>query len=249
MPERAFVEEFRGYAKWEAAVENMVTETAESVENLFFDKQLRLLIESLYSSWQSIVLDDSLDEQRTFWAAANVGVFASPFFPAIVPDVFLSLNVSPPDGDFSEKDNRSYCLWNYEGKAPEVVIEIISDKRGNEFDEKMESYGRMKVDYYIIFDPQKKYEEPYLRVYERSFAWRYRLREDLNLPNIGLGLILWEGKYENLFGTWLRWCDANNNLLLTGPEGINFEKTARQQAETEVEKLKAELAQLRESSK
>lgn len=245
MAKRAFVEEFEGYTKWEKAVENMITEDDTPVENYFIEKQLRLFIETLYASWQPPALDETTNEKRPFWAASNVGVFPSPFFPAIVPDVFLSLDVLPPDGDFNEKDNRSYALWNYDGKAPDVVIEIISDRRGGEFDEKMEAYGRMKVDYYVTFDPQRKYEAPFLRVYERAFAWRFRQREDLAMPNVGLSLTLWRGVYEGLEGEWLRWCDKNGNLLLTGAERIKVEIEARCQAEIEIEKLKAELARLR----
>jgi Uma2 family endonuclease len=248
MPQRAFVEEFQDYSEWTMAVQSMVTEDDKPVENSFVEKQMRLLVESLYASWQPAPFEDAPSEKRSFWAAANVGVFASPFFPAIVPDVFLSLDVTAPEGDFTEKENRSYCLWNYDGKAPDVVIELISDKRGKEFDEKMESYGRMKVDYYITFDPLERYEEPFLRVYERTFAWRYRLREDFSLSNIGLKLVLWQGEYKGMSANWLRWTDKNGNLLLTGLERASVEAEARRQAEAEIERLRAELAQLRGTS-
>lgn len=245
MSQRAFAKEFEDYPEWTTAVQNMITEDDEPLVNSFVEKQMRLLVSSLYASWQLAPFEDAPNEKRSFWAAANVGVFASPFFPPIVPDVFLSLDVSAPEGDFNEKENRSYCLWKHEGKAPDVVVELISDKRGGEFDEKMESYGRMKVDYYITFDPLERREEPFLRVYERSFAWRYRLRDDLSLPNIGLNLVLWQGEYEGMNATWLRWRDVSGNLILTGTERADVEAEARRRAEAEIEQLKAELARLR----
>jgi hypothetical protein len=39
------------------------------------------------------LIDDEPPQPRKFLAAANVGVFTSPYLPPIVPDVFLSLDV------------------------------------------------------------------------------------------------------------------------------------------------------------
>lgn len=250
---------------WETAIENMITEDDEPVDSIFAGKQQRLLVESLYSSWQPAPFEDAADEKRTFWAESNVGVFASPYFPAIAPDMFLSLDVIPPEPNLHDKETRSYFLWKHDGKAPEIVVEIISDKRGDEFGKKMEKFGRMGVNYYITFDPRKVYDEPSLRVYERTFAWRYRLREDLILPEVGLILAIWRGEYEGMNAEWMRWCDADGNLILTAVEGkqleaeradaeaeranaeterADAEAAARRQAEAEIERLKIELARL-----
>jgi Uma2 family endonuclease len=57
-----------------------------------------------------------------------VGVFALARNPAIVPDVFLSLDVEVPH-DWWQKEHRSYLLWEF-GKPPDVVIEIVSNTEG-----------------------------------------------------------------------------------------------------------------------
>jgi Uma2 family endonuclease len=201
---------------WETAVRQMVTEDDESVDNRFTEKQMRLLVEPLYSSWQPAPFPDAPDEPREFVAAANVGIFTSPYQPPVVPDAFLSVDTATT-GDLAEKENRSYCLWIHE-KEPEVVIEIVSDKRGGEFAEKMRRYGKMGVKYYVIFDPFQIYDAPYLRIYERSFAWRYRLREDTAVPEVGLRLQMWRGVFEQAEENWLRWHDAEGNLIMTGAE-------------------------------
>jgi len=38
------------------------------------------------------------------------------------------------------------------------------------------------------------------------------------LEQIGLGLRLWEGTYENKQDQWLRWCDREGTVLPTGTE-------------------------------
>jgi len=236
------------FPDWETAVANMITEDDEPVDNRFTEKQMRLLVEPLYSSWQPAPFDDAPDEPRPFIAAANVGVFTSPY-NVIVPDVFLSLDVSDA-GDLAEKENRSYCIWIHE-KQPEVALEIISDKRGGEYDEKMRRYGKMGVRYYVVFDPFEIYDVPRLRVYERAIAWRYRLRGDLLLPEIGLSLQMWRGRFENAEENWLRWHDAEGNLILTGKERAAKEteraaiETERADAETErAGRLAAKLREL-----
>ncbi len=72
---------------------HLITEDDSPVDNLFSEKQQRLLTRSLYSSWPGP------GEGRPFLAAANVAVYFAVRQPAIVPDVFLSLDVEmPPHG-------------------------------------------------------------------------------------------------------------------------------------------------------
>ena len=228
----ALAEEFPG---WEEAVKNMVTEDHEPVESFFVEKQMRILVDALLSSWQPQPFEDAPEEPRPFIAACNVGIFTTPYQPAVVPDMFLSLDVKQEAEDNS-KESHSYCLWIHE-KPPEVVVEIISDKRGDEFGAKMNRYGRMGVRYYVTFDPRGVYDEPFVRVYERSIGWRYRLREDLTLPEMGLSLTLWRGEYQGMNEEFLRWCDLQGNLILTGKELAQAEM---QRANTEMQRANAE---------
>lgn len=70
-----------------------------------------------------------------------------------------------------------------------------------------------------------------------SVSWRYRLRDDLLLPEVGLGLRMWHGTFEKAEEDWLRWYDVDGNLILTSEE--------RAEAEAKrAEKLAAKLREL-----
>lgn len=95
--------------------------------------------------------------------AANVGLFATNHQPPVVPDVFLSLDVQVAE-NWWEKRHRSYFFWEF-GKPPDVVIEIVSNKEGNETGRKFQDYARMRVTYYAMFDPSQQLQGPVLQVY------------------------------------------------------------------------------------
>ncbi|HLO87702.1 MAG TPA: Uma2 family endonuclease, partial [Nostocaceae cyanobacterium] len=65
------------------------------------------------------------------------------------------------------------------------------------------------------------------------------------LAGVELGLCLWEGVFEGVNDTWLRWCDAQGNVIPTGAERAEQEKQAKevalQQAEQEKQAKEAAL--------
>ena len=232
MPQNALIELPYDF---DELVENLVTEDDEPVENLISDKQMRLLVEPLYSSWKPLT-DEETPQPRSFLAAADVGVFITPYQSPIVPDVLLSLDVEPRR-NFFEKKNRSYFVWEF-GKVPEVALEIVSNKKGDEINDKMNRYAKMAVSYYVVFDPLQALSDEVLRVYELGFGGRrYHLRRDYELPDVGLGLTLWSGEFEEEQFEWLRWCDADGNLILSGKERA-------EKAEEKVDKLALKLREL-----
>jgi hypothetical protein len=117
----------------ELDISHLTIEDDTPVDNFQSEKQQRLLVEPLYSSWSPDV---------SFIAAANVGVFYALKQDSIVPDALLSLNVQMPT-DWSQKQNRSYFVWEF-GKVPEVCVEIVSNRKGNELDSKQ---GRLRPDW------------------------------------------------------------------------------------------------------
>jgi len=209
-------------------IQGLVTEDDTPVDNLASEKHQRLLTETLYSSW------DGPGAGRPFLAAANVGVFALVRNPAIVPDVFLSLDVEVAQ-DWWQKEHRSYLLWEF-GKPPDVVIEIVSNTVGGEADEKHQKYARMRVIYYVIYDPLRQVMPDVLTIYRLS-GTDYERHNSLRFPDIGLGVTLWDGTYEGKTDTWLRWTDADGNLILTGKERAEQE---RQRAEQERQRAEQE---------
>ncbi len=202
----------------------LVTEDDTPVDNFASAKQQRLLIGSLYSSVKN----------QTFLAEANVGIYYTDLQPPIVPDVFLSLDVLLPQ-NWWEKQNRCYMVWRF-GKTPEVVIEIVSNKEGDELGKKLKIYEHMRASYYIVYDPNQQLGEQVLRVYELR-GMRYFETSETWLEQVGLGVTLWEGEFEGRQDFWLRWCYQDGTVLLTGDEHAEQE---RQRAEQERQRAEQE---------
>jgi hypothetical protein len=212
----------------EPDISALVTRDGTASNNILSEKQARLLIEPLYSSWGGPPPEED-GERRRFVALANVGLFSSLDEPPLVPDMILSLDVAIAD-DLSEKKNRSYFMWQF-GKPPEVVVEIVSHSEGGELGEQLRRYQRMRVSYYVVHDPLHALGKQLLRTFE--------MRGDLYVPvdrpwfeSVGLGLIEWEGSFEGLPGRWLRWCTRDGQVIPTGAERAEVaEARARRLAE------------------
>ena len=190
------------------------------------EKQQRLLTEPLRSSWAGP------GGGRPFIAAANVGVFPVPRNPAIVPDMFLSLDVRSR-AHLWETTHRSYFMWEF-GKPPDLVVEIVSNRKGGEVERKRRRYAQMGVRYYVIYDPWHVVMGDDVRVYRLS-GGRYTRQAALRFPELGLGLVQWEGEFEDERGPWLRWTDEHGVLIPTGKE-----KAAKADARAEHEHARAE---------
>ena len=203
--------------------DSLVTEDDEPVDNIFSEKQQRLLIDSLYSSRQR------LGQDKPFLTLANVGLFYAPNKPAIVPDVLVSLDVKMPH-DVWRKSNRCYFVSKY-GKPPEVAIEIVSNLKGKETGTKFKDYAFAQVRYYVIFDPENRLKKGVLRVYELHNTTNYVEKTESWLSGIDLGLTLWEGYFEDKHDVWLRWYDSDNQLILTGAENSEEQRLAKEQAQ------------------
>ncbi len=190
--------------------DNLVTEDDVPVDNVFSEKQQRLLTEPLFSSWPGP------GQGRRFVAMANVGLFYAYRQPPLVPDALLSLDVELP-ADIRVKTNRSYFIWEY-GKAPEVVIEVVSNREGGEDAGKLDAYEKIGIRYYVIYDPDRMLGAEELRVYRLEALKFQRLEEPVWFPDVGLGMRIWDGRFEDLDCSWLRWVDSTGKPVATGRE-------------------------------
>lgn len=216
-------------------IDNLIIEDDTPVDNFFSAKLQRLLVEILYSSWVSFGMN------RSFIADADIGIFSSVHRPPIVPDIFISLDVEVPQ-DFQEKKNRTYFVWEF-GKSPDVVVEVVSNKKGNELGSKLRDYARLGVSYYIVFDPLQQLGETVLYVFGLNQG-EYERLDQLWLEHVGLGVALWEGTYEGLTTTWLRWCDRDGQLLPTGAERATQAEAKATAATARADKLAEQLRSL-----
>jgi Uma2 family endonuclease len=216
-------------------LDHLITEDHQPVKRILVEKQYRLLTHPLYANWPG--------PGRPFLVLANVGWFYRDSNPAVSPDCLLSVDVTCPE-NLHVKEGRSYYQWIM-GKPPDVIIEIVSDRSGGEDSTKMTLYARQGVANYAIYDPEHHLSEDTLRTYE-LVSRSYRLVDNGPWPSVALGLRLWQGSFEGVEETWLRWCDADGNLVATGEERATQAETRATQAEQRARDLEEELRRLKE---
>ncbi len=205
-------------------IPDYITEDNEPVDSLFTEKQQRLLTQPLYSYL--------LNSGRKFIVCSNIGIFKPSWGRyGIAPDVMLSMDVSIPHKGWKKK-YRSYFMEKM-GKPPDVVIEIVSISPGGELGEKKEKYLDINVPYYVIFDPLHQLSKETLSFYQLQ-SGQYVPYIGYIFPLVGLGLKLWEGVFEGQFDQWLRWVDAESNIIPTSDERIDEEKQRAEKAESAI---------------
>ena len=210
---------------------HIVTEDDTPVDNYFSERQQRLLPHVLFVSWK---------EGRPFEAASDVGLFYGLHKPPVVPDFMLSLKVSPIP--FSKAtESKSYFVW-VQGKPPDLTIEIVSNKEGGELSTKMQLYAHVRVTYYAVYDPFGYIQDVPLQVFELRGGHYEKLDDYAVLPQIGLGLTIWDGIFDEQQGEWLRFVRPDGSLLLTGEELAAAEKANAdaEKANAEAERANAE---------
>ncbi|WP_409214141.1 Uma2 family endonuclease [Prosthecobacter sp.] len=213
-------------------VSNLITEDDTPVDNQFSEKQMRLLTESIHASWRP---------GFPFVAMANVGVYVALNRPAIVPDVLVTTHVEPLQ-DLMNKEHKAYFSWIFDGKVPDVVIEIVSNTKGGELDHKLRNYQQMGVTWYAVFDPMHYLSEQTLTCFTLA-GGKYRPHTEPAFGELGLGLLVWEGEYEGVSSGWLRWSDRDGSMLKTGQERATAEAG---RAAAEAKRAAALAAKLRE---
>jgi Uma2 family endonuclease len=217
-------------AMTEREMEDLVTEDDAPVDNILSEKQQRLLTEPLYAAWTDPPA--CAPDHRPFLAMANVGLFHALRQPPVVPDVMLALDIPGLGPDLSLKANRSYFVWVQDGKPPRVAIEIVSNREGGEEEEKRRKYAVIGIEYYVIFDPWRRLSDRILRIHQfHGLSHGYIEQVGGILEPVGLGLTLWQGKYEGEEGLWLRWTTRDGQLISTGAELAAHERQRAIEAE------------------
>ena len=211
----------------ELDISHIETEDGKPLDNTFSERQKHLLVDALHASWQP-------PKNKPFVALSNVGLFYGLHMPPVVPDFMVSLGVHFPQNAW-EKHNRAYFTWEY-GKLPELVVEIVSNVRGNELDDKLDRYAFIGIRNYLVFDPAGHYGQDILRLFVLDNN-EYHRSDDLTFQGLDLRCTLWEGTYNSMTDTWLRWAAPDGSLLLTSAERAEHE---RERAEHERERAEHE---------
>lgn len=129
------------------------------------------------------------------------------------PDFFAVLEV--PKGE-----RRSWVVWE-EGKAPDIVIELLSDStaQADKNEKKLIYQNQMRVPEYFWYDPFNPDDLAGFSndkgVYQPIAA---NAQNQLVSQSLGLALQLWQGNYKGINATWLRWAMSLGELLPTPEE-------------------------------
>lgn len=170
----------------------------------------------------------------------------SPYVP-VVPDGFLSLGVERKKNG---KSRKSYAVWEEQEIVPTMVLEMVSHKPGGEYDRKIETYTKLGVLYYVIYNPefwQRDRHQPF-EVYKLvSGKYQLQIGEPYWMPEVGLGIGRVQKEFGGLPQEMLTWYDESGQPHLSAAEQAQFEA---EQAQLEVEQaqFKAEQAQLKAES-
>ena len=139
--------------------------------------------------------------------------------------------VKPVNPQNVSQVRRSYTPHT-EGTIPQIVIEFLSATYGEEYSvEFRQRVGKwffyeqiIKVPRYVIF----RANTAHLEVYSLG-SQRYEAEEPDNngrfwIPGLNLFLGIWEGTHESRTGYWLRWWNAEGELLLWSEERAEQER-------------------------
>ncbi|MGH8002292.1 MAG: Uma2 family endonuclease [Brasilonema sp.] len=215
----------------------------EHPQSILLTDSIKPILEQLHPDAQYCIGQDS----GIYWRLTD-----PPQKGAEAPDWFYVPNVSPT---LNGKIRRSYVLWK-EYVAPLIVIEFVSGDGSEERDKTSPSQTEdgkvgkfwvyeqaIRVPYYAIYEVEKAHVEVYRLIDNTYQLMTANERGHYLIAPMAVELGIWQGWYQNADLPWLRWWDAEGNLLLTGEERAEVE---RQRAEVErhkreriVEKLRA----------
>ena len=143
----------------------------------------------------------------------------------------------------------SYVIWQ-EVVSPFVVVELLSPGTEKEdfgqtlrtIDEpptKWQVYEQiLRVPYYIVFD---RYTDRLRAFMLQADHYTEITNEEprIWMSTLELGLTLWQGTYQGIERLWLRWYDAESNLVLT-PTERESQRAEQESQRAEQESQRAE---------
>lgn len=173
-------------------------------------------------------------DRQDWFFAVDMGLYhtsgASPRVP-IVPNAFLSLGV--PRRKASGARN-SYVIWEENDVVPMLCLEVVSQTPGGEYDQKLETYRRLGVLYYVIVNlryHQRDGHGPF-EVYKLiDGAYVLQSSEPFWMPEIDLGIGRCVMSHDPMERQVLGWFDAMGNRYLSPEEQADRERAAKEQAQ------------------
>jgi Uma2 family endonuclease len=155
------------------------------------------------------------------------------------PDFFAVLGVP-------KKERKSWVVWE-EGKAPDVVIELLSEST-NSLDKTMKKQiyqDRLRVPEYFYYDPFNPEDFAGFVLNEGNYhPLEFNEKRWLISQRLQLALVRWYGVYRDVETVWLRWANLDGELLPTERELSQKAQLKAQKAQLKAERLAAKLREL-----
>jgi len=156
------------------------------------------------------------------------------------PDVFVALGVE-------HRDRKSWAMWEEDGKAPDVIIELTSESTAEEdHGPKRHVYARLHVPEYFIYDPLTCALEGYRLDIARGDYRPATPTAHGRLASLALSLELgpWDGTYRGFSGPWLRWFHPSGEPVLLAEEAEVEERRLREEERRLREEAERKLAEM-----
>ncbi|MGF1479709.1 MAG: Uma2 family endonuclease [Cyanophyceae cyanobacterium] len=168
-----------------------------------------------------LLLTHGWSERLDWYFGVDMAIYhttgLNPLVP-VVPDAFLSLNVERKKGG---KSRRSYVVWKEQEIVPVWVLEMVSHQPGEEYTEKMDTYAKLGVLYYVVYNPefwQRDRHQPF-EVYKlEGGIYRLQIGEPYWMPEVGLGIGRCQAQIGGLTQEILTWYDEQGNRHLSAYE-------------------------------
>lgn len=144
-----------------------------------------------------------------------------------------------------KKERKSWVVWEEE-KAPDVVIELLSDSTAqyDKTEKKAVYQNKLRVSEYFWFDPWRPEDFAGFNLNHGHYEPKQSNDQGWFISeSLGLALLRWPGIYRSVEATWLRWATLKGQILPTGHELAEQE---RQRAEAERQRADSLAAKLRE---
>jgi Uma2 family endonuclease len=211
----------------------------EHPQSLLLTDSIRPILDQLHADGRYCIGQDC----GIYWREAD-----PPEKGAVAPDWFYVPNVPAL---LDEQIRRSYVLWR-EFIAPLIVLEFVSGDGEAERDRtpwtgKFWIYEQViRPAFYGIYEVEKASVEVYHLIEGQFQLVSVNSRGHYPIPALQVELGIWQGQYQNAELPWLRWWDAEGNLLLTGEEREQRAMQQLEQTEQQLEQTEQQLEQERQ---
>ena len=161
-------------------------------------------------NWLLATLQHIWAERQDWFFGVDMGIYdregQRKRTPAVIPDGFLSIGVQRHTRN--GRGRLSYVLKEENEVLPLLAIEFVSKTYGQEYDDKMQSYAKLGIKYYVIYNPtysRRNNHKPFEVYTLIQGTYQLQQGEPFWMPELGLGIGRVQGELGCISEEWLAW--------------------------------------------